>query len=366
MDTFAALVLHNLFGRFPNVRCLSVENGSLWVPYLLKVMDKMNGMGRNGPWLGGRITERPSDIFRRHVFVSPYHEEDIVALDARPSASGRCCSDPTTRIPEGLAEPADFAEAVARARARRRAAHHARQPRRPPPHPSPHSRVLTLSSGGRTFCSEPGEGFGEEGSGGGIGGRLLSQGAGRLRPMNVERILGEIAAAQLGLVTVAQIEKAKVSTSKLRRRVEARSLVRVQPRVYAVAGAPDTWNRRVLAALLSAGPDAIVSHSSAAALWGFHNSPRELVEITVPCSRRPRLKGVRVHFATVPPEDVREREWLRVVSIARTLVDISAFWSVGQIARARSTRRCGSSRRHSGPSSNASAGSSRVPTAGAR
>ena len=59
MDTIAALVLHNLFGRFPNIRCLSVENGSLWVPYLLKVMDKMNGMGRNGPWLGGRVTERP-------------------------------------------------------------------------------------------------------------------------------------------------------------------------------------------------------------------------------------------------------------------------------------------------------------------
>src|SRR5438876_1204599 len=80
MDTFSALILHNLFGRFPNVRCLSVENGSLWVPYLLKVMNKMNGMGRNGPWLGGRLTEKPSEIFTRHVFVSPYHEEDVVSL----------------------------------------------------------------------------------------------------------------------------------------------------------------------------------------------------------------------------------------------------------------------------------------------
>jgi len=80
MDTISALILHNLFGRFPNVRILSVENGSLWVPYLLKVMDKMKGMGRNGPWLGGRVRGRPSEIFKQHIYVNPYHEEDHVAL----------------------------------------------------------------------------------------------------------------------------------------------------------------------------------------------------------------------------------------------------------------------------------------------
>ncbi len=109
MDTFAALVLHNLFGRFPNVLCLSVENGSLWVPYLLKVMNKMNGMGRNGPWLGGRITERPSDIFKRHVSVSPYHEEDVVALTETIGASQVLFGSDYPH-PEGLADPVDFAE----------------------------------------------------------------------------------------------------------------------------------------------------------------------------------------------------------------------------------------------------------------
>jgi len=109
MDTFAALMLHNLFGRFPNLRCLSVENGSLWVPYLLKVTNKMNGMGRNGPWLGGRITERPSDIFKRHVSVSPYHEEDIVAL-TETIGVGQVLFGSDYPHPEGLANPAEFAE----------------------------------------------------------------------------------------------------------------------------------------------------------------------------------------------------------------------------------------------------------------
>ena len=112
MDTFSALVLHNLFGRFPNVRCLSVENGSLWVAYLLKVMDKMYGMGRNGPCLGGRLTERPSEVFKRHVYVSPYHEEDIVAL-AGVLGAQRVVFGSDYPHPEGLAEPADFAAALA-------------------------------------------------------------------------------------------------------------------------------------------------------------------------------------------------------------------------------------------------------------
>ncbi len=111
MDTFSALVLHNLFGRFPNVQCLSVENGSLFVGYLLKVMDKMHGMGRNGPWLGGRIKGRPSEIFRRHVSVAPYHEEDIVALAAL-IGDDRVLFGSDYPHPEGLAEPRDFAALV--------------------------------------------------------------------------------------------------------------------------------------------------------------------------------------------------------------------------------------------------------------
>ncbi len=112
MDTIAALVFGNLFGRFPNVRVASVENGSLFVPYLMAVMDKMGGMGRNGPWPGGRIREKPSAIVRRHVFVSPYHEEDIPAL-ARTLGASQVLFGSDFPHPEGLARPAEFAEEIA-------------------------------------------------------------------------------------------------------------------------------------------------------------------------------------------------------------------------------------------------------------
>jgi predicted TIM-barrel fold metal-dependent hydrolase len=111
MDTVAALVYHNLFGRFPNVRIVSIENGSLWVPYLMKAMNKMSGMGRNGPWPGGRLSGKPSDIVKRHVFVSPYHEEDIVAL-AHLIGPSQVVFGSDYPHPEGLAEPRDFAAAL--------------------------------------------------------------------------------------------------------------------------------------------------------------------------------------------------------------------------------------------------------------
>jgi predicted TIM-barrel fold metal-dependent hydrolase len=87
MDTFAALIFHNLFGRFPKLRVLSVENGSRWVATLLREMDAAYRFVAGNPmtdWLGGPLTERPSDVFRDHVWVAPFldtgHEAPVTEL----------------------------------------------------------------------------------------------------------------------------------------------------------------------------------------------------------------------------------------------------------------------------------------------
>ena len=75
MDTFAALIFHNLFGRFPRLKVLSVENGSRWVKVLLQEMDAAYRFVAGNPrstWIGGPVTEHPSEIFKRHVFVAPF------------------------------------------------------------------------------------------------------------------------------------------------------------------------------------------------------------------------------------------------------------------------------------------------------
>lgn len=111
IDTLAALILHNLFGRFPDLRVVSIENGSLWVPYLLKAMDKMYKMGAGGPWLGGRLEARPSELFREHVYVSPYHEEDIGAL-AGMIGVDRILFGSDWPHPEGVAQAGEWLEVV--------------------------------------------------------------------------------------------------------------------------------------------------------------------------------------------------------------------------------------------------------------
>jgi predicted TIM-barrel fold metal-dependent hydrolase len=77
METFSALIYDNVFGRFPGLRVVSAEHGAEWIPNFLVRMDKMRGMGRNGPWIGGQLDERPSAIFKRHFRVVPYWEDQL-------------------------------------------------------------------------------------------------------------------------------------------------------------------------------------------------------------------------------------------------------------------------------------------------
>ena len=107
MDTLAALVLHNLFGRFPTLQAMSIENGAAWVPYLLRVMDKAEKSGNYGDWLGGRIDDHPSAIFRRHVSVAPFDDDDIRGLVDLLGAD-RVLLGSDYPHPEGFAEPRKF------------------------------------------------------------------------------------------------------------------------------------------------------------------------------------------------------------------------------------------------------------------
>jgi predicted TIM-barrel fold metal-dependent hydrolase len=109
METLAALCFHNLFGRFPGLRAMSLENGSGWVQYLVSNLDKKKGMGRFGPWPGGRPQGRMSEIFKRHVWVSPYPEDDVEGLVEFLGAE-RVLFGSDFPHPEGLKQPSDFAK----------------------------------------------------------------------------------------------------------------------------------------------------------------------------------------------------------------------------------------------------------------
>lgn len=112
METLSAFVYANFFEAFPNVQLISVEHGCEWVPYLLRRMDKMRGMGRGGPWIRGQLPERPSAIFKRHVKVTPFFEDDTPKVIDEIGTADCIVLGSDWPHPEGLKEPADFFESI--------------------------------------------------------------------------------------------------------------------------------------------------------------------------------------------------------------------------------------------------------------
>lgn len=109
----------------------------------------------------------------------------------------------------------------------------------------------------------------------------------------------------------------------IRYRVGTGRWLRIHDDVFAIAGAPRTWHQALLAALLAAGPDAAVSHRSAAILWGLGGFKGSLIELTVPYRRSPEPDGVIVHRSRdLADAWVTTLDGIRVTTPVRTLIDL--------------------------------------------
>jgi very-short-patch-repair endonuclease len=80
-----------------------------------------------------------------------------------------------------------------------------------------------------------------------------------------------------------------------------------------------------MAAVLSCGPDAVLSHRSAARLWNLLPDSRRITDVTVPQQNRRSRGVVRVHQTrSLHREDVTVVDGIPVTSVARTLLDLAA------------------------------------------
>jgi predicted TIM-barrel fold metal-dependent hydrolase len=70
-DFLASLMFDELFTRFPNVRIASVENGA---EFLRDLFRKLSSTARKYP---GFFGDDPVEIFRRHVWINPFWEDDV-------------------------------------------------------------------------------------------------------------------------------------------------------------------------------------------------------------------------------------------------------------------------------------------------
>lgn len=140
-----------------------------------------------------------------------------------------------------------------------------------------------------------------------------------------------LAARQQGVVTRGQLHALGLSKDAILRRIGKGALVPLHPGVYAIAGVPDSFARRITAAVLAAGEGAVVSHRAAATLLELGDVPAR-VEISVPAALRPRLDGVTVHRVTRMPDwHTVTKALLRVTSPARTLCDLAGVLSAAEL-----------------------------------
>lgn len=146
--------------------------------------------------------------------------------------------------------------------------------------------------------------------------------------------LRDLAEGQWGLVTLQQARAAGVAWRSLTRLVEAGLLERVAHGVYHTRGGDEPDHLDLRAAWLQLDPPraawqrlddpevAIVSHASAASLYGVGDLRADVHEFTIPHRQQTRRADVRLHRGTVPPEH-------RV--ILGGLPTTQAGWMIGQL-----------------------------------
>jgi len=102
-DTVASLIGHGLCSRFPTLRFAPVENGSGWVRPLLRDLEHAYSVAPKA------FDEDPVKVFKRNIYVHPFHEEDPIGLVGLLGAD-RVLFGSDYPHPEGLAEPLSFVD----------------------------------------------------------------------------------------------------------------------------------------------------------------------------------------------------------------------------------------------------------------
>jgi very-short-patch-repair endonuclease len=119
------------------------------------------------------------------------------------------------------------------------------------------------------------------------------------------------------------------------KRVAAGRLHRIHQGVYAVGHTATSPNQQRMAAVLACGPDAVLSHRSAAALWGIRQSSGTRIDVTAPGRRGRTPAGIAAHRdASLTEADRTKIEGIPCTSLARTLLDLAAIVSPRQLRNA--------------------------------
>jgi very-short-patch-repair endonuclease len=136
--------------------------------------------------------------------------------------------------------------------------------------------------------------------------------------------LASVAARQHGVVSQCQLSELGYSEGSVLKAALSGRLHRVHRGVYAVGHPGLTRAGRCLAAVLACGDGALLSHKSAAWLWGLGLEFSAEPEITTPIRGHARA-GMQLHHSTILEEaDCAIEDGVPVTAVPRTLLDVAA------------------------------------------
>ena len=155
--------------------------------------------------------------------------------------------------------------------------------------------------------------------------------------------------AQADAIARRQSTEAGIDPDTMRNRLRSGRWQRLQRGVYAAFTGEPARETMLWAALLRAGPDAVLSHQTAAERHGLIDEPSSPIIITVPASRHParvKIPGVVIHRSDsilrtrhpvmLPPCTRVEDTVLDLIQAARTFDDAYG-WICRAIGRRRTT-----------------------------
>jgi hypothetical protein len=154
-----------------------------------------------------------------------------------------------------------------------------------------------------------------------------------------DRALAELARAQWGIVSLAQLRALGFGRGSVARRVERGRLHPLHRGVYAVGHRRLTREGAYLAAVLACGAGAVLSHRSAAHHWGLLRSEAATVDVSVPRSRRSARPRIRLHRPlTLDAQDTTTHEGIPITTVPRTITDLPRHHRARALAQAERLR----------------------------
>src|SRR5919201_3156050 len=129
---------------------------------------------------------------------------------------------------------------------------------------------------------------------------------------------------QHGVVARWQLFELGMSRHGIDHRIAKGRLHPVWRGVYAVGRPQLTQEGWWMAAALACGPGALLSHRSAAALWGIGPRHPGATHVSVLGRSIRSRHGIVVHRRTLTEADVTQRLGIPVIAVVPTLVDLAA------------------------------------------